>query len=261
MPRWPYQLPVAAGAAAAGGQPGARNQRSAGAGDPARRGAVALRPLRNGCRADGGPAVRGRTAGPPRRRPASGPEERTAVIATGCAAVAVLGAGALRSSGRQGPNAPPAVQTAEAAQLPSVPKVVAPTAQRLPRRPRPRRRTRRRPNRNPPPSLWLHPRPRRRSRREPPGFRQTRSAARSGRCSTADDSTKARAASSDSSPRIPTRRGRGSRLGCSTIESTGAASPSGSGAWPWRRIPRSGKTRNSVRISASCWTTPGRRPA
>ena len=51
------------------------------------------------------------------------------MIATGFAAVAILGASALRSSGRQGPSAPPAaqpVQAAEAAQLPALPpKVVA----------------------------------------------------------------------------------------------------------------------------------------
>jgi hypothetical protein len=51
------------------------------------------------------------------------------VIATSFAAVAILAAGALRSSGRQGPSAPPAaqaVEAGEAAQLPALPpKVVA----------------------------------------------------------------------------------------------------------------------------------------
>ncbi|MES1207339.1 MAG: serine/threonine-protein kinase [Pseudomonadota bacterium] len=55
----------------------------------------------------------------PKRRPAQRPRRWTAMIATGFAAVAVLGAGALRSSGRQGPSASPAVQAAEAAPLPS----------------------------------------------------------------------------------------------------------------------------------------------
>ena len=56
-----------------------------------------------------------------KRRPDQRPPRWTAVVATAVAAVAVLGAGVLRSSGRHGPSAPPIADAAEAPQLPSPP--------------------------------------------------------------------------------------------------------------------------------------------
>ena len=164
----------------------------------------------------------------PKRRPAQRPRKWTAMVAAGCAAVAVLGAGALRSqrppgaecaAGRPDRRGRAAAERTGEGRRPG-------ESQPLPRRPRPRRPVDAagRPNRNPPTAAAAAPaRAAQVAADEPRGSAESVSAARSGRCSTADDWTKARAASSDSSPRIPTRRGRGSRLGCSTIESTGAA--------------------------------------
>jgi hypothetical protein len=65
----------------------------------------------------------GARAATPKRPSAQRPLGRMAVIATACAAAAVLGAGALSSSGRGGPSAP---RTAQAAEVRSVPSAEVP---------------------------------------------------------------------------------------------------------------------------------------
>jgi Protein tyrosine and serine/threonine kinase len=57
----------------------------------------------------------------PKRRPAQRPRKRTAMVAAAFATVAILGAGALRGGGSQGPSAPPAAQAAQAAPRPIIP--------------------------------------------------------------------------------------------------------------------------------------------
>jgi hypothetical protein len=66
----------------------------------------------------------------PKRRPVQRPGRRAAIVATTFATVAVLGVGALRSGGGQGPGGSPAAQ---AAQPPSSPAKAAVAAPALPR--------------------------------------------------------------------------------------------------------------------------------
>ncbi len=56
-----------------------------------------------------------------KRRPAQRPRKRMVIVAAAFATAAVLGAGALRSGGGQGPRVPPAAQAAPDAQPPSLP--------------------------------------------------------------------------------------------------------------------------------------------
>ena len=183
----------------------------------------------------------------------------------GFAAVAILGASALRNSGRQGSSAPPAAQRSRpggrAAPSRAAQGRCGGSGRAAPPAPPPRHavagsgavRCRTEPPR-------AVPAPARRSPRECRVRRPTPSARDlvvldSGRLE------KAPPGSSRSSQRTPTRRGLGSRWASSNTEGTGAASRSNSGGWRWPRIPRSGKTLNSAPISASCSMTPRRRPA
>jgi hypothetical protein len=61
----------------------------------------------------------------PKRRPAQRPRMRTAMVTAAFATVALLGVGALRSGGGQGPSAPPAAHAAPPPPPPSVPVKVA----------------------------------------------------------------------------------------------------------------------------------------
>ncbi|MES1207290.1 MAG: serine/threonine-protein kinase [Pseudomonadota bacterium] len=63
----------------------------------------------------------GARATSPKRRPAQPPRKRTALLATAFAAVALVAAGALRSSGGQAPAAPPAALAAQPPGAPSMP--------------------------------------------------------------------------------------------------------------------------------------------
>ncbi len=131
---------------------------------------------------------------PAKRQPTRRPRQWTSIVAAASAAVALLGAGALRSSGRQGPRAPQAALPPLVAQAVPVPPKLAVAPPAPPPPPPPPA----------PPSLAMAeppseadqgPRPRLspRARRAPPRpcreRRPRRTAERSGRCSTAGDWT------------------------------------------------------------------------
>jgi serine/threonine-protein kinase len=68
----------------------------------------------------------------PKRRPVQRPGRRAAIAAAAFAPVAVLGAGALRSGGSQGPSGPPAAQAAPPPMIPAKVVVAPPAPPRAP---------------------------------------------------------------------------------------------------------------------------------